>query len=84
VNSAADLTERIRELFVDVVSIEVASADTDLIESGLLDSLAFVEILLSIEREFGVDAGLAEFEIDDFRTIASIAAFVRRHAPAAA
>ena len=66
-SSAVDLTERINGIFVEAVNIEIASPDQDLIESGLLDSLAFVEILLHIEREFGVDVSLAEFEIDVFR-----------------
>jgi D-alanine--poly(phosphoribitol) ligase subunit 2 len=69
---------------VETVNIEVASPDLDLIESGLLDSLAFVEILLAIEREFGVDAGLASFEIDDFRSITKIADFVGRHSAGSA
>jgi acyl carrier protein len=43
--------------------------------------LAFVEILLQIEREFGVDVGLAGFEIDDFRTVNDIADYVERNSP---
>lgn len=82
-NHTVALEERIHQLFLDVVSINVPAPDADLIESGLLDSLAFVEILLTIEREFGVDVRLADFEIDDFRTIGRIADFVRHHSPAA-
>jgi methoxymalonate biosynthesis acyl carrier protein len=76
-----DRTERISELFFEAVNIEVESSDQDLIESGLLDSLSFVEMLLQIEREFGVDVGVAGFEIDDFRTVKTIAAYVDRHSP---
>ena len=79
VSSGVDLTERINRLFLDAVNIQVPSPELDLIESGLLDSLAFVEILLRIEQEFGIDVGLAEFEIDDFRTVRKIAEFVQRH-----
>ena len=80
-SSAVDLTERINGLFLEAVNIEVTSPDQDLIETGLLDSLVFVEMLLHIEREFGVDVGLAGFDIDDFRTVSRIADFVRRHNP---
>jgi methoxymalonate biosynthesis acyl carrier protein len=81
VSSAVDLTERINGLFLEAVNIEVTSPDQDLIESGLLDSLVFVEMLLHIEREFGVDVGLTGFDIDDFRTVRKIADFVQRHNP---
>jgi methoxymalonate biosynthesis acyl carrier protein len=84
VSSAIDLTEQISELLRTSVSIEVSSPDLDLIENGLLDSLTFVEILLSVEEEFGIEIGVDGFEIDDFRTVRKIAAFVSRHASAAA
>jgi methoxymalonate biosynthesis acyl carrier protein len=81
VSETLDLTARISELFLEAVEIEVEAPDQDLIENGLLDSLTFVEILLHIEREFGVDVGLVGFEIDDFRTVENIGEFVQRHKP---
>lgn len=75
---AVDLTEQVSELLRRTVSIEVSSPDLDLIEGGLLDSLTFVEILLSIEAEYGVEIGVGAFEIDDFRTVRRIAEFVAR------
>jgi acyl carrier protein len=37
-----------------------------------------VELLLQLEQEFGIDVVMADLEIDDFRTVNSIAAFVTR------
>ena len=54
------LTERIRRLFVDTLNIEVEAVDTDVIEGGLLDSLALVELLFQIEQQFQVDLSLDE------------------------
>jgi D-alanine--poly(phosphoribitol) ligase subunit 2 len=54
----------------------VPSAEADLFESGLLDSLAFVDLLLKLEEEFGIKAAVDELEIDNFRSIARIADFV--------
>jgi D-alanine--poly(phosphoribitol) ligase subunit 2 len=79
VSHAVDLTEQVSELLRRAVSIEVSSPDLDLIEDGLLDSLTFVEILLSIEDEYGVEIGVGAFEIDDFRSVRRIAEFVARH-----
>ncbi len=75
-SSSQFLSDRIRELFVEALSIEVPSAETDLIESGLLDSLALVELLFEIERRFRVDLSLDELEIENFRTVDRISQFI--------
>jgi D-alanine--poly(phosphoribitol) ligase subunit 2 len=73
-----DLEGRIRQLFLEALDIRIDSAETDLIETGLLDSLVLVELLLQLEQHFGIDVVMADLEIDDFRTVNSIAAFVTR------
>lgn len=70
------LAERILRLVRDDLSIDVDSPATDLIETGLLDSLALVELIAAIEQEFQVDLALDALEIDTFRTVESIAGFV--------
>jgi acyl carrier protein len=70
------VVERLLRLFGDELSIDVASPTTDLIETGLLDSLALVELIAAIEQEFSVDLALDALEIDAFRSVESIAAFV--------
>ena len=72
-----ELPERIARVFSAALSVEVPSADTDLFESGILDSLAFVELLLQLEREFGVTTSVDDLELENFKTIARIAEFVR-------
>jgi D-alanine--poly(phosphoribitol) ligase subunit 2 len=69
-------SERLVELFAAVLNIEVPSIDTDLFESGVLDSLAFVELLLKLEEEFGVTVSIDELEVETFKSIDRIAAFV--------
>ena len=68
--------ERIIRLLRDTLGVEVTSVDTDLIESGLLDSLALVSLLAEIEREFGFELPLDTLEVDDFRTVETAAAYV--------
>jgi D-alanine--poly(phosphoribitol) ligase subunit 2 len=74
--SAHGLADRIGRIVSDALHLEVPSADVDLFETGVLDSLAFVELLLQLEREFGVSVTLDELEVDNFRSIERIAAFV--------
>lgn len=60
------------------VNMEIPSAETDLIEVGIIDSLALVDLLLRIEEEFGVRVPLEELEIDDLRSVAGLAKVIVR------
>jgi D-alanine--poly(phosphoribitol) ligase subunit 2 len=70
------LHDQVADVFLRSLNLEVPSADTDLFETGLLDSLAFVELLLAIERDFGVTTSVEDLVVDNFRSIARIAEFV--------
>jgi acyl carrier protein len=70
------LGQRLVALFAADLKIVVPSVDTDLFDSALLDSLAFVELLMHLERQFGVAIAMDDLETDNFRTIARIADFV--------
>jgi acyl carrier protein len=72
--------QKLTELFAKKLSLEVSSVDTDLVETGLLDSLALVELLAQLEEAFGVSISIDDLELDNFRSIASIAGFVTRRA----
>jgi len=67
--------EQVRQLFLEILSIQVPSDETDLIEGGFLDSLALVELLFELEL-LGVSVPLDTLEIDDFRTISRIAGVI--------
>lgn len=74
----AGVQRRIADLFERHMNLRVPSAETDLFESGALDSLAFVDLLLRLEKEFGIATTVEELEIDNFRSIIRIAEFVMR------
>jgi acyl carrier protein len=42
----------------------------------MLDSLAFVQLLVSLEEEFGLEVNLAEMDLDDFSSVSSVARLV--------
>ncbi len=71
-------TDRIIHLLSESVHVEVPSADTDLMESGLLDSLTLVELMSSLEEQFDVHISFDEVEIDNFRSARRIAEFVNQ------
>lgn len=70
------LRERVAAIFSGALHLDVPSCDTDLFETGVLDSLAFVELLLQLEREFGVTTSVDDLDVATFRSISTIADFV--------
>ena len=67
---------RIAGLINDKLQVEVSSIDTDLFETGVLDSLAFVELLTLLEQEFNVNVEFNDLEIENFSTIRNLGQFV--------
>jgi len=75
-SQSKSLENQLIRLFAEQLHVEVPSVETDLIDTGLVDSLTFVEFLAQLEAGFGVQVSLEELEIDRFRTISSIARFI--------
>ena len=70
------LQQQVTALFAEKLNLDVASAETDLIETGMLDSLALVELLAQLEESFDVSISTDDMELENFRSITSIAMFV--------
>lgn len=68
--------ETVVTIIRDKLEFEVPGAETDLLETGMMDSLKFVELVFNLEKEFGITISLDSLEIDNFRTIANIVHFV--------
>jgi acyl carrier protein len=75
---AAGLTtvERVQVLIRDALSFDVPDGDTDLITSGLLDSLGLVTLIVEIENEFQLELPLDDLDVDRFRSVNRIADFL--------
>jgi acyl carrier protein len=71
-------------LFRDKLGIEVPSAECDLIENGLLDSLRLVELMLEIEISLGCRIPFDEIELDDLRSVRCIARLIEARTSARA
>jgi acyl carrier protein len=48
------------------------TADTDLLETGLLDSLLLIDLILHIEETYGVQFGSDDVDPANFMTVAAI------------
>ncbi|HEX4632918.1 MAG TPA: acyl carrier protein [Gemmatimonadales bacterium] len=71
-----DLEDRLAQTLMDVLHVDVPSRETDLIRTGRLDSVGLVDLLLRLERQYGVHVEMDDLEIDQFRSLGSITAFV--------
>jgi acyl carrier protein len=60
----------------DRAGIQIPVAEADLLDAGLIDSLALVTLIVAFEDTFGVQLPLDDFDIDRFRSVASIAEFL--------
>jgi D-alanine--poly(phosphoribitol) ligase subunit 2 len=80
----AQLVERIGGIMREALSVEPPAPQTDLIEAGLLDSLALVSLIAEIESEFGFQLPLEDLDVDDFRSIDRMAHVVANGAGRAA
>ena len=78
-NIATVSPQQISRLLSERVHLEVPSAEADLMELGLLDSLMLVELIASLEEEFGLHISFDEIELDDFCSVARITDFVNQH-----
>ena len=72
------LYDEIITLFLERLNVTVPSLEADLLASGVLDSLALVELLMQLELRYGVQILLEKLDFEDFRSVAAIAAFVAR------
>lgn len=76
------MEEKILDLLVELCDDDEIrnDLDIDLFESDLLDSLAFAELLFSIEETFGVIIAPSEVERSDINTPQKIISLVKERA----
>lgn len=71
------ICKTLTELFSSKLNLDVPTHDTELLQSGILDSMMLVELLVVIEREFGVTVSVETLDIDQFGSLASIARMIQ-------
>ena len=81
-SSDAQLLNRVARLFEHKLGLPMPSLDADLFKSGMMDSLAFVNMLLHLEKEFGLKFSLDDIDVERFRSVARIADYIGGMIPA--
>jgi D-alanine--poly(phosphoribitol) ligase subunit 2 len=73
----SEIEDQLAEMIHAAVLKKVAP-DTLLLESGLLDSVAAVDLMLAIEGRFGCTVPITEVE-EHLRSLRTLAAYVAAH-----
>ena len=79
--TARTLQDRIGDVFVQHLQIQPPSPDSDLIDTGTIDSLTFVDLIAHLEQEFSIRIPLDNLDLNHFRSIARICEFIRQTLP---
>jgi acyl carrier protein len=76
------VTNNLEEFILELGSVEkeTIDPDEDLLEQGLIDSLAIVQIIAYIEDSFGVSLGPNDVVPENFATINALAGLVESRA----
>jgi acyl carrier protein len=77
---AAEVQAWLREKLMAVIE----SQETDLLATGILDSLTLVQLLLYLEQHFDLKIAMEQLEIEDLRSVRTIARLVAREKRAVA
>ena len=71
--------ERIREIICDQLDLEEykVTMDSDIIEDFEADSLDVVDLVMSIEDEFGLE--VPDDQIENFRTVGDVVRYIEEN-----
>lgn len=78
-----DFISRIGTFISRAIEQRDVDPEEDMFASGLANSLFAMQLVDFVEREFGIEIESEDLEIDNFRTIARVAALVDRKLAAA-
>ena len=74
-----DTRERIYQFFVDKKKADGLTYDTELLKSRFINSLFALQIVMFVEKKFGVKLGRREISTENFHSINAIAELVESH-----
>ncbi|XVS61312.1 acyl carrier protein [Actinosynnema sp. CA-299493] len=71
------IVEEIRAFFASALPESTLEPDQDYFALGLVNSLLALELVTYVEKRFAIRVDVEDLDLDNFRTMNRIAAFVR-------
>jgi acyl carrier protein len=65
-------------ILLENLHVTAPSLEADLLASRVLDSSGLSKLLAQLDKRYGIRISLEQLDFDDFRSVASIAAFIAR------
>lgn len=76
ISQRQELIREIQKLFLEKLAIRVESAEADLFQTGILDSMALVQFIMHLEKHFGLQVAMGGLKVDSFLSVVKIAELV--------
>lgn len=71
------MEDKIIEIIKNVTECDEISKDCDLIDDGILDSLAFIELIAALENEYNVELQPTQIPGNTWRKVESITNMIK-------
>ena len=81
IDEARRLQEAVRRVFLEDLNLEVSDPELDLLEAGIIDSLALVGLIAGLEERLGVSVDFGSLGLEDLRSLEAISALLARLIP---
>jgi methoxymalonate biosynthesis acyl carrier protein len=70
--------ETVRRFILSSIAIPDVEDDADLFESGIVNSLFAVQLTTFVEKTFGIEVGMDDLDMANFKSLNATTAFVLR------
>ena len=80
-NDTNQVNETVRNFINNSINIDGLGDDENLFETGIVNSLFAVQLMTFVERSFGIEIGMEDLDVENFKSVSATAAFIRRKSP---
>ena len=71
-----EIKETVRNFILRSITLPDLKDDDNLFESGIVNSLFAVQLMTYIEKTFGIEVGMDDLDIENFKSLNATTAFV--------
>ena len=77
-NDTNHVKETVRKFINNSINIDGLGDDENLFESGIVNSLFAVQLMTFVERSFGIEIGMEDLDVENFKSVSATATFINR------
>ena len=77
-NQQTPIRMHVKSIVCEILTLESVAFEEDLIDSGLLDSLSMVQLMVALEEEFDIRIEPEDIDFEDYRSVKSMTEMITR------